>query len=114
MALSRTLMVGAIALATVACSRNSEWAGLTKVQAVDAAKKEAIRSDYDGDGVLFNRNLWSVESRNAKAGGRKVWLVKFYDAQALKASCAYVWARRGVRTRSVSCAATRLGAGKPN
>jgi hypothetical protein len=35
----------------------AEWAGLTKAQAIDAAKKEAIRSDYRGDARLLNLNL---------------------------------------------------------
>lgn len=90
-----------------------EWAGLTKAQATKAAKKEAIRSNYRGDSRLFNLNLWSVQARPIILRGRTMWLVKFYDAQALKASCAYAWVRRGARTRHVRCAATSLGAGKP-
>jgi hypothetical protein len=95
------------------CAWNAEWAGLTKREAISAAKEEAIHSDYRGDARRFNLNLWSVEARPTTVRGQSVWLVKFYDAQALKASCAYVSERGALRTQHVHCAATELGAGKP-
>jgi hypothetical protein len=107
------IAVGAMTLATIGCTWNADWAGLTERQAIGAAKEEAIESDYRGDARLFNLNLWSVEARPKSVRGQRVWLVKFYDAQAMKASCAYAWARGGVQTRHVRCAATELGAGKP-
>jgi hypothetical protein len=105
--------IAAIALAIVGCAWNAEWAGLTRPQAIGAVKDEAIQSDYRGNARLFNLNLWSVEARPTTDGGQKVWLVKFYDAQVMKASCAYAWQRGRVRTRHVPCAATELGAGMP-
>ena len=116
MRLRHALVVCAMALAMLGCAwhEDAEWAGLTKGQAIDAARKEAIRSDYRGDARLFNLNLWSVESLATSTAHRKVWLVKFYDAQALKASCAYAWwAQPGARTQPVRCATTVFGEGKP-
>lgn len=89
------IAVGAMTLAMSGCAWNTEWAGLTKPQASGAAKEEAIQSDYRGDARLFNVNLWSVEARLASVRGQRVWLVKFYDAQVLKASCAYALGARG-------------------
>lgn len=115
MRLRNALVICAMTLAILGCvASHEEWAGLTEAQAIDAAKKEAIRSDYRGDARLFNLNLWSVDSLAASTADRKVWLVKFYNAQALKASCAYAWREQpGARTQSVRCATTVLGASKP-
>jgi hypothetical protein len=107
------IAIGAMALAIVGCAWNTRWAGLTQPQAIGAAKEEAIQSSYGGDARLFNLNLWSVEARPTTVSGQRVWLVKFYDAQVMKASCAYAWERGAVRTRHVRCVATELGAGQP-
>lgn len=71
MRLARVTVVAAAALAIIGCAWSTEWAGLTKVQATEAAKKEAIRSDYRGDARLFNLNLWSIQARPMTVGGRK-------------------------------------------
>jgi hypothetical protein len=107
------IAVGAMTLAIFGCAWNAEWGGLTKPRAIGAAREEAIRSDYRGDARLFNVNLWSVEARPTTVRGQRLWLVKFYDAQVMKASCAYAWKRGGIRTRLIRCAATELGAGMP-
>jgi hypothetical protein len=92
------------------------YAGLTRAQAARVAKRAVIRSDYGGDAPLFYRNLWDTQMRRTRdAAGRRSWLVKFYDAQALRSSCAYAW--RGpelwAHVRLVPCVQTVLGAGKP-
>ena len=80
------------------------------------AKRKVIRSDYGGDAALFYRNMWDTQMRRTRdAAGRRAWLVEFYDAQALRSSCAYAW--RGpelwAHVHLVPCAQTVLGAGKP-
>ena len=92
------------------------YAGLTRAQAARVAKRAVIRSDYCGDAPLFYRNLWDTQMRRTRdAVGRRSWLVKFYDAQALRSSCAYAW--RGpelwAHVRLVPCVQTVLGADKP-
>jgi hypothetical protein len=92
------------------------YAGLTRVEALRWAGRKVIRVDYGGDVPLFNRNLSDVQTRRTPdVAGRRAWLVKFYDAQALRSSCAYAW--RGpvlwAHVHLVPCAKTVLGAGKP-
>jgi len=92
------------------------YAGLTRPQAARVAERKVIRSDYGGDAALFYRNLWDTQMRRTRdAAGRRAWLVEFYDAQALRSSCAYAW--RGpelwAHVHLVPCAQTVLGAGKP-
>ncbi len=113
MRMPSVIMISSLAVAIAGCAGATQWAGLTKAQAIDAAKEEAIRSDYRGDASRFSRNLWDIDTRRSTFDGRKVWLVKFYDGQALKAACAYAWKRQAARTRHVRCAATALGAGQP-
>lgn len=92
------------------------YAGLTRSEALRVTVRRVIRRDYGGDGPLFYRNLWDKQMRRTReAAGPRAWLVKFYDAQALRSSCAYAW--RGVElwahVHLAPCANTLFGAGKP-
>jgi hypothetical protein len=96
--------------------RAAPYAGLARAEALAWSGRMVIRVNYRGDVALFNRNLSDVQTRRTRdAEGRRAWLVKFYDGQALRSSCAY--ARRGqvpwAHVHLVPCAKTVIGAGKP-
>jgi len=99
-----------------ASTRAASYAGLARAEALTWTGQRVIRVNYRGDVALFNRNLSDVQARRTRdAAGRRAWLVKFYDGQALRSSCAYAW--RGqvlwAHVHLVPCAKTVLGAGKP-
>jgi len=95
----------------VAARARSRWyAGLTRSQATEAARSEVILKDYRRDAGRFNRNLNGLDLLKTRdRPGHRAWLVRFYDGQAMRWHCAYVWKSRdgNAAAQSVPCGRTR-------
>jgi hypothetical protein len=104
------MMSCVLALATLALlplSSGSEYAGISRAEAVRAARAYVVRVDYRGNEPLFYRNTGNRPAavlRTSDATGKRAWFVRFDDLQAMHKNCVIV--RRGltrVITRGATC-----------
>lgn len=89
-----------------ACGGQSRYAGLTRAQAIRAAKA-AIESPLDpSKRPYFEISIWSVAAAHASDSDlRPAWLVGIWNGQTESGACALTAARHGSTTAAVvSCA----------
>jgi hypothetical protein len=89
--MSRSLLLPAIALLPLSCA--TDYAGLSRARAVEAAKGYVVREDYRGDEPLFYRNTGNRPAtvlRTRDASGHRSWFVRFDDFQAMRRNCVTV------------------------
>jgi hypothetical protein len=102
---SRVLVLATLALSPL--SSGSDYAGISRAEAVRAARAYVVRVDYRGNEPLFYRNTGNRPAaalRTSDATGRRAWFVRFDDLQAMHKNCVTV--RRGlarVITRGTTC-----------
>lgn len=85
------LLLSALALLPASCG--PEYVGLSQARAIEAAKAYVVREDYGGDEPLFYRNTGNRPAavrRTRDPGGRRAWLVRFDDFQAMGKHCVTV------------------------
>jgi hypothetical protein len=103
--LSRDLLVPVVALLPLSCG--TQYAGISKTSAVEAAKAYVVRMDYRGDEPGFYRNTGNrptVVRRTRDTSGNRSWFVRFDDLQAMHNHCVTV--RRSsarVITKGAAC-----------
>ena len=87
----RILLLLMVPLLPASCG--TEYAGISRARAVEAAKAHVVRVDYRSDEPLFYRNTGDRPAavlRTRDAGGHRVWFVRFDDFQAMRKSCVTV------------------------
>jgi len=90
------MLIGLVLVALIALfplSSGSEYGGLSRARAVEAAKNYVVQADYSGDGALFYRNTGNRPTavrRTRDIAGHQWWFVRFDDFQAMNRSCVTV------------------------
>jgi len=99
------LLSASVALLSASCG--ADYAGISRVSAIQAAKTYVVREDYRRDEPLFYRNTGNRPAavrRTRDASGQRAWFVRFDDFQAMHKHCVMV--RRisaHVLTRRTAC-----------
>jgi hypothetical protein len=85
------VLLSALALLSASCG--SDYGGISRASAVEAAKTYVVREDYRRDEPLFYRNTGNRPAalrRTRDASGQRAWFVRFDDFQAMHKHCVMV------------------------
>ena len=101
---SRLLLVAVIALLPFRCGADD--AGISRPDAVEAARAYVVRADYGGDGPLFYRNTGNAPTivrQTVDRAGDRWWFVRFDDFQAMQRHCVKVRRASDVVAEGTAC-----------